>query len=93
MQREQKMGVINLRGEEVIPISYDLIQVFDDNYFKVFNGQQFGIMDKTGSLITQIIYSRLTPVSEQWVQLVATDRLDYFNVTNGQLTTLQQEDE
>ncbi|MCC5923098.1 MAG: WG repeat-containing protein [Crocinitomicaceae bacterium] len=93
VQRDQKMGVINLKGEELIPLSYDLIQVFDDNYFKVFRGQQFGIMDRTGELITDIIYNRFTPVSELWIQMVATDRLDYFNVTKGQLTTLLEEDE
>lgn len=93
VQQNNKMGVINLKGEEVVPIEYDLIQNLIGKFFKVFDGQKFGIMDSTGVLKTDVIYDRYTPVSSQWLQLVTSDQLDYLDVTKGVVTTLQREDE
>ncbi len=55
--KENKYGVINIQtGKIVVPIEFDALIYYLDDYIRVIKSKKFGIYDKNGNVIAPIIY-------------------------------------
>ena len=59
VQKDDKYGLINLEGKEVIPVEYDEISVIPEieNSFKVKKDSKYGIVDSDGKTVIQAQYA------------------------------------
>lgn len=78
----EKLGCVNIHGEEIIPVEYENIQVLSDGYIKVNSKKKQGLFSWEGEQITEIIYDRinirnLAKYAE--VTLNSNDGYLYFN--------------
>ena len=92
--REGNNGLIDLKGDIVLPISFSSIRRLGDSLLVVTNEEQlFALYNLKGEQLTEFRYHRFHFITESLIQLEASDRLDYFEITNNRLITLQLEDE
>jgi len=62
--RDRRYGVINTRGEIVVPFYFDWIGLFNDGLAPVMLNDLYGFIDSEGNIIIEIIYSWVQPFSE-----------------------------
>lgn len=59
-----KCGIIDENGNEIIPCKYDIISTFDEKGYALigdYNEQKFGMVDKENNLVIPINYTYLVP--------------------------------
>lgn len=93
VEKQAKMGAINTEGEVVIPIRYDDLTRFNDEFFIFKLGGNMGVLDDSGSQVVPNKYSRVVPLNKNLIRLENNERIDYFNVSNSRIISLQMEDE
>lgn len=59
ISKDNKWGIINKRGETIIPFEYEEIALSQSNNYIVYQNKKYGIIDITGNLLTPIIYTRI----------------------------------
>ena len=63
--RGEKWGFINTEGEEVIPCSFDHVDIFNDGFAAVCKDEKWGFIDTKGNVVIPMKYdSSPTPFSE-----------------------------
>ncbi len=82
VQVEEKWGIINQRGIEIIPPKYDKIESFEDGYAKVRIRGFTGLSNLKGELIVQPSYEYISYAGEGLFRVEQGDRIGYFDV-NG----------
>lgn len=74
-QKEENWGVINASAKTVIPFDYSLIEAYSTDYLRVnmggelsemgsMYGGEWGVLDKTGKVIIEIIYEELGTIND-----------------------------
>lgn len=51
-----KKGVIDYKGDLIIPYDYGSLELFNDSLFIVCNSEKYGIIDNKGNILLPIIY-------------------------------------
>lgn len=88
------IGLIDEKGNQILPSVYTDIQRLEDSLLRVSEGGlTFGLFTVNGVKLTPMDYSRFHVLDHQIIQLEAPGRLDYFDITNQKLITLLTEDE
>ena len=60
MGQQYKYGLLDLDGNVIIPIEYDMILEMDDsNWFLCEKDEKYGIIDKDGTVVHDIIYDEV----------------------------------
>ena len=93
VEKQAKMGAINIKGEVVVPIRYDDLTRFNDKFLIFKLGGNMGILDYSGNQVVPNKYSRVVPINKNLIRLENNERIDYFNVSNSSIISLQMEDE
>jgi hypothetical protein len=93
VQMDGKMGVINTKGEELIPFEYSEIQRMNDSLFVVKSDRVFALFDSRGKRLTPLKYFRFNHISDTFIQLESEETIDYFDITKRELIALIREDE
>ena len=93
MKKDGKYGVININGNELVPIEYDQIDV--DDYYrenegykkagyivgqKTDEGYRYGYIDVKGNKVTKVEYNemeRITDIQEDAIYLIASKNGQY----------------
>ncbi|MDX1651551.1 MAG: WG repeat-containing protein [Brumimicrobium sp.] len=88
-----KMGMINVKGEQVIAPEYDELEWTVSDLILFKKGEETGILDKTGKRILAQTYKRIVPVSESLLRMEDDEKIDYYDVSKSRLITLQLEHE
>jgi len=60
---EDRTGVVDISGAEIIPVQYDHIKFLGDDYFGVYNQGLAGVIDKNNTQIIPIKYEELRYLS------------------------------
>lgn len=63
--RNRKYGVINIKGEEVVPAIYNNIKMVGD-YF-IVKIQKYGLLDKAGKVLLECIYDEVIETPDKFV--------------------------
>ena len=62
VQKDEKFGFINRKGEEIIPIIYDCATSFSEGYACVFKGDYCGYINLNNETVIDFKYTAGTPV-------------------------------
>ncbi len=62
--KDNKRGLINREGIEIIPPQYDGFWEFSDGLARVQKDNKYGLVDKTGNEVVELKYDRVTPFHE-----------------------------
>ncbi len=79
VQVDEKWGVINQRGIEIIPPKYDRIESFENGYAKVRIQGFSGLSNLKGELIVQPNYEYISYAGEGLFRVEQGDRIGYFD--------------
>lgn len=71
----KKIGLINSKGDEIIPVKYDYVnRAFSHGFSKVSIGKKMGLFDLNGKMVFPLIYDDIT-VNEDGFHTVQKDGL------------------
>lgn len=94
VKKDGKYGFINHRGDTVIPIKYDETgNWFENGVVAVFNNNKWGLIDKTGRLLTPMIYDYIGQTNGERITVagkVNDDTLYGFINPKGELVIALQ---
>jgi hypothetical protein len=88
--QDEKYGILNDKGEFVVPIKYDYIESFsefsdlmeNDTLFCVKLNNKYGAIDKAGNIKIPMIYERLQPFSYGITIANKDDKVGLINYKN-----------
>ena len=65
-RKDRKEGVITVRGEVIVPIQFDNVEIVD-GFFKVRNNNKYGLYDKNGNMVFECIYPEIIETPDKFV--------------------------
>ncbi len=90
VKMDNKWGVINQKGIELIPPKYDRIEAFEDGYAKVQIKQFSGLTNLEGELIVQANYEYISYAGEGLFRVEQGDKIGYFDMNGQWIWDLQE---
>jgi len=93
VDKQGKMGVINEKGELIIPIRYDDLNYFNYDLFIYKLSSNMGVLNRSGEQIVPNKYIRVVPINDNLLRLENNEKIDYYDISESRLITLQMEDE
>ena len=89
VQKDEKFGLINLEGKEILPCEYDDIKVIEGSkniVVTIKDGKQ-GIANITGTVLVQNEYSRINTITEKYEDgfIVSSDNKFGILSSNGEV--------
>jgi hypothetical protein len=85
VMKDNKLGLIEISGKEIVPIKYDRFS-FEDGNIIVQTGKKFGVIDTTGKEIIPIKYEQIKYIDKDFFMI--RDSSNLYHVTNKQGTTI-----
>lgn len=86
ISRDNKIGVINIKGKQVIPCEYSKIYDFENGYAKVkqdssfmYGNNKYGIVTNKGKLIVPCLYDGLGSLKEDRILALLNHKYGYLN--------------
>ena len=81
IEKDEKEGIINFSGEEVVPTTYDNIDGFSDGLSRVKQDGKYGFIDRKGTIIIPInlIYDDVDDFSNGLCRVKKDDRYGFIN--------------
>lgn len=80
VKQNNKYGLLNTKGQFILPLEYDDIENFDrNNLFKVKQNGRYGIVDKTGKVVMPVQYLEMDDFST----IYRDQKLAYIKDENG----------
>lgn len=96
--KEDKSGLVNLKGKEVIPINYEKVQIAhsiredEREIFEVVNSEgKIGFFDSKGKQLTDFIYDKIAPGREGLIPVLKDNKWGYIDVKGETIIPLQFE--
>lgn len=83
-------GVIDLDGNEVLPIEFESIKQLNHDLLLVKSPEGFALYSTKGVEMNEVRFSRLNEISSDLYQLIVGDEIKYYDVLNDRLITLQE---
>ena len=83
MVRKGLWGVINPKGEILIPLEYSNIEPLGDDLYIVSRDGKSGIVNQEGAVILPIEYDRLREYAPNILQVVMDGEFLYFDIRSG----------
>ena len=79
---------MDVNGNELIPNSFRSIDYLGNDFFKVFNGEKYGVY-KNDSLLIPLEFNRIELFGNHFVSLRKGDCIEYLNMDNDQRIKLR----
>ncbi len=79
VQKDNKWGIINQRGIEVIPPKYDKIEAFQDGYAVIRIKRFSGLTNLNGEIIIQPEYEYISYAGKGLFRIEQGDKIGYFS--------------
>lgn len=93
ISRDNKIGVINIKGQQIIPCEYSRIFDFEDGYAKVrqdtsflYGNNKYGMISDKGELIIPCLYDGLENIKEDRILALLSSKYGYLD-TQGKAVT------
>ena len=84
VKRGKKWGYINIKGEEVIPCSFDYADMFSEGLAAVCKDERWGFIDTNGNIVIPMVYAEEpTPFGEGMAGIRSNYKFGWIN-TKGQ---------
>ena len=74
----KKYGVIDNKGDEIIPLIYDSIEYFPDGMLKVKENHKYGILAKNGGKLISCSYDEMIKLPNSVYKLTLNNKLGFF---------------
>lgn len=88
ISRDNKTGVINIKGQQLIPCEYSRIYDFKDGYAKVrqdtsflYGANKYGMVNDKGKLIIPCLYDGLGEVKDGKILALLSQKYGFLNTT------------
>jgi hypothetical protein len=81
IKQNNKYGVKDSQGNQIIKYSYDMIYPFDNNGFAIVNnfGGKFGVINSKNEIIVDIIYDYIDNFEDDKAQIILNGKVGYIN--------------
>jgi hypothetical protein len=66
----KKIGMADKDGNIVIPVSYDLVEPWGNDYYRVQKGKKYGLYNKRGQIVVPISYSYISKLNDKGRALI-----------------------
>jgi hypothetical protein len=86
-------GVINEKAKWIIPAIFTNIKLIADNYFLVFNGDQYGLYALSGDQLIPLEYKQIRLLTKDLLVLTNDDQLHYYYLPDHKLIKPSKENE
>ena len=83
--QNQKVGLINTKGEFLLKPNYDEIKRLHNSFLRVKIDEKYGLVDDNYNFILPAIYDNISDFSNSFILLTKKDELIYFNLHNQKL--------
>ncbi|MFT6922927.1 MAG: hypothetical protein ACJA1C_001934 [Crocinitomicaceae bacterium] len=85
-----KCGYINLEGQEIIPLIYDYWQgehysIFKNGFVRVRINEKFGILDRSGNLITDVKFDDILPFYNEHAIVILKDKMGLIDEDGNEI--------
>ena len=71
--KNDKMGIVDVQGKEIVPFKYDNIENFREGFAKVKLNNKYGFISKSGSEIIPVKYDYIDNFSEEAICLAKAE--------------------
>lgn len=85
VENDELYGVIDLKGETIVPLEFASIQRLKKNLLRVEKEGKFGIVNYKGEVIVPLNYSKIVPISDTIYRLIGTDSINYYDISQHEL--------
>lgn len=77
-----KTGIINEKGEIIIPIEYDDISDFENGLFLANKANKSGMINSKNQVIIQFAYSKIRHFKDDLALIIQNGKTGYININN-----------
>lgn len=88
---KNKAGFINSKGQEIIPMKYDSVGMFDKGIAIVASGGKFGLVDTLGKELTPVKYNYIGSSSEGFMLVGLDNKWGYVDASGKEVVPLVYE--
>ena len=85
---DDSIGVLDVNGNQLIPNSFSSIDYLGNDFFKVFNGEKYGVY-KNDFLLIPLEFNRIELFDNHFVSLRKGECIEYLNMDNDQRIKLR----
>lgn len=78
-------GVIDAKGNEIIPITYTSVSRLTKDLFMVSNGSHFGILSAKGEQVVPVSYQQIRVLDKDFVLLMNNNEVHYLSLTDKKI--------
>ncbi len=89
---EDSLGLLDLKGNKLLPFAFQDISVLKDNFVKVKQDGMYGIY-KLDKLLLEINYYQIRLFNDDFVLLINEEEVDYFDLKKEQIIEVKRNDE
>jgi hypothetical protein len=83
-------GLWDYNFASVLPVEFNSIKVFENQFYIVTKGSKCGLYDFSGKLIIPIIYDRIQPFEKDCLTLINENEVSYYFIrTNHYLKLIR----
>nr|WP_319400816.1 WG repeat-containing protein [uncultured Carboxylicivirga sp.] len=77
---DNKMGVINDKGDVIVPCEFNQVWNIDsDGYFRVMKNGKAGVFHQSGKVIIPAEYDQIWSFTSDWAKVMQNGKLGFFN--------------
>ena len=88
-----KYGLVNSKGEIILPFHYDNISNYDNSeLFKVIVNHRGGLVSSSGRFLTDIVYNEIEYISEEKIYLRIDDDVGICDIDGKMIVPVKYED-
>jgi hypothetical protein len=78
-------GVIDAKGNEIIPITYTSVSRLAKDLFLVSNGSHFGILNFKGEIVVPLNYQQIRVLDRDFVLLINNNEVHYLSLSDKKI--------
>lgn len=79
VSKDGKFGLINQKGEEVVPVEYQSASYFVGEYAKVKKDGKFGFVDKSGKIAVAPRYDKIYGFNGEYAKVILDGKFGMLN--------------
>lgn len=89
-QSPKKYGIVNLKGEVIVPLIYEEILPFENGYARVIRKERYGLIDSLGQEVIQCKYHDMRNISADRIVVRLNNKYGVIDLNDNVIVPLQQ---
>ena len=91
VEKDMRYGLINLEGEEVLPIAFQSIKRNNLGMFVIEQDNLFGILSNKGKELVKPKFEKVDIVDKNLYQLIKNNTIEYYDVSKDKIIKLKEQ--